>query len=66
MVNCGKTMFQMGLIASPACNCGAALQTAAHITSYCTNHSCLGEQSLKELDSLATQWLFDTNCIILI
>ena len=57
-------MFWMGLIASPACECSAALQTAAHITGDCLLHDCPGEESLQILNDPATQWLTNTNCII--
>ena len=56
-------MHQMGfhvLSPSASCECGAASQTAHHMTSECPLHSCNGD--LVVLDIAARNWLRDLQC----
>ena len=52
-----SNMNQMGPSPSALCECGAANQTAQHITSECPLHSCNGD--LVVLDTAARNWLHD-------
>ena len=50
-------MFKMGLRASPACECGAAKQTAHHFRTTCPINRAPNNLSSENLDDAAIHWL---------
>ena len=50
-------MFNMGLRASPACECGAAKQTACHFRTTCPINRAPNNLSSESLDDAAIHWL---------